>query len=255
MYHNNVQNVIIRCALGSSSESEILQPKSNVATITTNTTNTTTLSYFPHMPGESSRHYSEQVMRLDEIKKAFSAFVSSSKFTSEIGIEEDTTADQDCNELRGMIDTLENSYADAIPVVCPLRTLSSVLSDECTLSFIVDGNMAVDGGRVDIDLLKIDVEGSELLVLQGLDDLCWSRIRQLVAEVYDIDGRLRAFTDLLSARGFDLINTESSSVEVAGICDNGGDLTGDLSMSKYIRFTPPESKLFFVYASKRRWRY
>lgn len=39
-----------------------------------------------------------------------------------------------------------------------------------------------------IDLLKIDVEGSELAVLRGLDAAGWATVRQLVAEVHDVGG-------------------------------------------------------------------
>jgi FkbM family methyltransferase len=36
-----------------------------------------------------------------------------------------------------------------------------------------------------IDLLKVDVEGEELAVLQGLDEEGWQRVQQVVAEVHD----------------------------------------------------------------------
>jgi hypothetical protein len=40
-----------------------------------------------------------------------------------------------------------------------------------------------DGSR--IDLLKVDVEGEELAVLQGLDTAGWQRVQQVVVEVHD----------------------------------------------------------------------
>ncbi|KAF6264767.1 S-adenosyl-L-methionine-dependent methyltransferase [Scenedesmus sp. NREL 46B-D3] len=40
-----------------------------------------------------------------------------------------------------------------------------------------------DGGR--IDLLKVDVEGEEWAVLQGLDEAGWQRVQQVVVEVHD----------------------------------------------------------------------
>jgi FkbM family methyltransferase len=74
----------------------------------------------------------------------------------------------------------------ALEFECELRTVSSVLRDE-------------DIERV--DLLKIDVEGAEEDVLLGVDDEDWPRIRQVVAEVHDRDGRLERVTNILDRQG------------------------------------------------------
>jgi hypothetical protein len=190
------------------------------------------------MPGESSRHLSEQASRLQAVKEAFSKFISNAELRgdNEQGMDDEESSVAD---LKDMIKSLEDSYSSCIPVVCPLRSLSSVLT-ECESFINCDGSSMHVDKEMDIDLIKIDVEGSELLVLQGLDDKWWRRIRQLVAEVYDIDGRLSAVIDLLKARGFGLINVEASSVEMSATAGGGS----------YLRFTPPESRLFFVYATK-----
>ncbi len=52
-----------------------------------------------------------------------------------------------------------------------------------------------------IDLLKVDVEGAELEVLQGIDEQHWPLVRQALLEVQDLDGRLNTVTELLRARG------------------------------------------------------
>ncbi|GGO97755.1 FkbM family methyltransferase [Wenjunlia tyrosinilytica] len=62
-----------------------------------------------------------------------------------------------------------------------------------------------------IDLLKIDVEGAELEVMEGLDADDWHRVEQTVIEVQDLDGRLEAVTGILDAQGF------SVSVERAAL--------------------------------------
>ncbi|WP_157963902.1 non-ribosomal peptide synthetase [Actinocorallia populi] len=53
-----------------------------------------------------------------------------------------------------------------------------------------------------IDLLKIDVEKSELEVLAGIDDDDFQRIDQIVVEVHDRDGRLDHATGLLRRHGY-----------------------------------------------------
>jgi FkbM family methyltransferase len=57
-------------------------------------------------------------------------------------------------------------------------------------------------GETTIDLLKIDVEGAEEDVLAGIDDADWPRVRQLVIEVHDVDGRLDRLARKLLARGY-----------------------------------------------------
>ncbi|MDP9792490.1 FkbH-like protein/FkbM family methyltransferase [Catenuloplanes nepalensis] len=52
-----------------------------------------------------------------------------------------------------------------------------------------------------IGLLKIDVERAEEDVLAGIDEQHWPMIRQVVAEVHDIGGRLARITALLQQRG------------------------------------------------------
>jgi FkbM family methyltransferase len=54
---------------------------------------------------------------------------------------------------------------------------------------------------IEIGLLKVDVERAELDVLRGIADADWPRIRAVVAEVHDKDGRLDEFCELLRLRG------------------------------------------------------
>jgi FkbM family methyltransferase len=62
---------------------------------------------------------------------------------------------------------------------------------------------AMDEARVDrVDLLKVDVEGAEEAVLAGIDDRTWGRIRQLVIEVHDINGRLDRLRTMLEGHGY-----------------------------------------------------
>jgi FkbM family methyltransferase len=78
---------------------------------------------------------------------------------------------------------------------CAVRTISSVLDDEYPEVVL-------------IDLLKIDAEGSELLILQGISKAHVKLIRQIVIEVHDVDGRLTKVVDYLTISGFEC-STES----------------------------------------------
>lgn len=52
-----------------------------------------------------------------------------------------------------------------------------------------------------VDLLKIDVEGAELDVLLGLDAETWPRVRQVVMETHNRDGRQDKIARLLAENG------------------------------------------------------
>ncbi|HVI72276.1 MAG TPA: FkbM family methyltransferase, partial [Pyrinomonadaceae bacterium] len=70
-----------------------------------------------------------------------------------------------------------------------LRTLSDVIQEY---------------GVERIDLLKINVEKSEADVLEGIQEHDWKKIRQVVLELHDVDGRLDQVTRLLEHHGFHL---------------------------------------------------
>lgn len=55
-----------------------------------------------------------------------------------------------------------------------------------------------------IDLLKIDVEKSELDVLNGIKN-CWNKIKQIVIEVHNINNNLKTITELLKSKKFEVI--------------------------------------------------
>jgi hypothetical protein len=70
---------------------------------------------------------------------------------------------------------------------CRMRSLSEV---------ILEHNVAR------IDMLKIDVEGSECEVIMGLESVLWPRIRQAVVEVHDMAGRVDDVARLFRDHGF-----------------------------------------------------
>lgn len=73
---------------------------------------------------------------------------------------------------------------------CELTTISAVLREH-----------GIDA----VDLVKIDVEGAEWEVLEGIDAQDWAGIRQFAVEVHDIDGRVARMRALLEGKGFHVV--------------------------------------------------
>ena len=78
-------------------------------------------------------------------------------------------------------------------VTCQLKTISQVVREQ---------------NIQQIDLLKIDVEKSELDVLLGIDNRDWGKVKQIVIEAHDIDNRIDRIKTLLSERDFKKIIVE-----------------------------------------------
>jgi FkbM family methyltransferase len=85
---------------------------------------------------------------------------------------------------------------------CQLKTLSEVMREN---------NLEA------IDLLKIDVEKSELDVLMGIQHSDWKKIRQIVLEVHDLEGRLEQITSLLKEHGFNVTVDQDALLANTGL--------------------------------------
>lgn len=72
-------------------------------------------------------------------------------------------------------------------ITCSLRTISDIIREN-------------DLRRIDV--MKIDVEGSELDVIQGIEEADWPKIRQFIIEVHDFDNRVDKLVNLFNRRGF-----------------------------------------------------
>ncbi len=88
---------------------------------------------------------------------------------------------------------VKNSFKKVEEINCELRTVSDILKEY---------NIA------QIDLLKVDVEKSELAVLQGISEQDWPKIKQTVMEIHDLDGRLETIKKLLIKHGLTKITIE-----------------------------------------------
>ena len=92
-------------------------------------------------------------------------------------------------EEPALLDELLQDRLVAETVHCPMTTISDVMRER---------------GIGVIDLLKVDVEKSELGVLEGIDRADWPKIRQVIVEVHDEHGRLAAVRSVLERAGFQL---------------------------------------------------
>jgi FkbM family methyltransferase len=89
---------------------------------------------------------------------------------------------------------LRSAFAHALEFPCVLRRLETLADEQ---------------GLDRIDLLKVDVEGAELELLEGIGEARWRSVRQLAMEVAPANkGRLTALCDVLRARGFTRVTLE-----------------------------------------------
>ena len=103
---------------------------------------------------------------------------------------------------RELLDELLDERLQSERVSCQVRTVSEVMEAE---------------GVDRIDLLKVDVEKGELEVLAGIDDEDWPKIRQVVVEVHDIEGRRESVRRRLEERGFEVGEEQDESMLSTGL--------------------------------------
>lgn len=131
------------------------------------------ITYYPESPGMSSFSPNAQ-----EEQKVLTAILQNSR---------------DCGDelaeaalLQGGADFIAHRLRSETFNV-PLKTISQLMREQ-----------TIDR----VDLLKIDVQKLEMDVLQGIDSDDWGRIRQIVAEVHDVDDRVRRVRTILNGHGF-----------------------------------------------------
>ncbi|MEC4817443.1 MAG: FkbM family methyltransferase [Scytonema sp. PMC 1069.18] len=82
-------------------------------------------------------------------------------------------------------------------VKCQVKTLSDIIKEHNVQQ---------------IDLLKIDVEKSELEVFLGIEEQDWLKIKQVVVEVHDLDNRVEKIMGLLNKHGLNKITVEQEPI-------------------------------------------
>ncbi len=94
----------------------------------------------------------------------------------------------DTNELvADEIDSLLEAKLESKRITVKTKTISQVIREE---------------NIEKIDLLKVDVENSEHLVINGLADEDWEKISSIIIEIHDVDGRLASIKQTLEDKGF-----------------------------------------------------
>jgi FkbM family methyltransferase len=130
------------------------------------------LTFYPHTSGMSSFYPNEQ-----EEREALRTLIHNEMARGKEGVEDLLQYEDELLAERFRRETL----------TCRLRTLSEVIREE---------------GVTRIDLLKIDVEKSEIDVLAGLDEDDWPKLQQAVLEVHDLGDRLKEVNALFRSHGF-----------------------------------------------------
>jgi FkbM family methyltransferase len=100
------------------------------------------------------------------------------------------------------------------------RIRRSYRSDQLWCRFVPLSKFLDESEVEQIDLLKIDVEGGEWEVLCGIRIDDWPRIRQVVMEAHDVDGRVNQIAGLLRERGFGEVVVEQPDFARAHRLDN-----------------------------------
>lgn len=89
---------------------------------------------------------------------------------------------------RVVLRSLINRMTNVVPVICEVMTFEKFIKDN----------------KINhIDLLKIDVEGAELDIIEGITNDNWAIIDKVIIEVHDINGRFKIIEDKLNEQGFD----------------------------------------------------
>ena len=91
---------------------------------------------------------------------------------------------------------LETAF-QAEQVTCQLRTVSEIIREHNVRQ---------------IDLLKVDVEKSELDVLLGVEPQDWRKIKQVFVEVHDLNCRVEKIISLLKKHGLSKITVEQEPI-------------------------------------------
>jgi 31-O-methyltransferase len=69
-------------------------------------------------------------------------------------------------------------------------------------------------GDLDIDLVKVDVEGAEIDLLEGMSDALWKRVARIVVETQNLNDNVERVRRLLTSKGFLRVVCVAEELEV-----------------------------------------
>jgi FkbM family methyltransferase len=150
-------------------------------------------------------------------------------------------------ELAGLTegaDELLEERFEAKSFTAQLRTLSDLIDEQ---------------GVERIDLLKVNVEKSELQVLSGLREEHWGLIRQMVVEI-DVKENVEPITELVRSHGFELVVDQDVLLSGTQLCylyairpSEKGRLVPQREPNAHLRTLPVLPEPFLTQAELARW--
>lgn len=148
-----------------------------------NQAKTATFTFYPKSSGMSS-FYAD----VKEEKEVLRAIMLNQLRQGVIGMEQ---------VMQYADDLLDNRFQSET-YVCQLRTLSDMI-----------GKHHIER----IDLLKIDVQKSEWDIIIGIQEEDWTKIKQIVVEVHDTEGRLNQIVSLLHQHDYQVVVEQDDMYE------------------------------------------
>lgn len=140
-----------------------------------------TFHYYPEMAGMSGRFADKET-----ILQAVEQYIAHDK------------ADTDNEVMKSFYENMDGQSKEIEQYLSSLYASAEVEVQLTTVSAIIDELQLTA-----IDLLKLDVEKSECLVLEGIRDEHWALIHQLAVEI-DGDANLAFIDTLLKSKGYDI---------------------------------------------------
>jgi FkbM family methyltransferase len=134
---------------------------------------TVPFTFYPKLPGLAGRFAEDtscQALIRVIIEQSVQAWIQA-----------DPSRKDDPHLLQEITTSLENEYLHRETHHCPLKTLSQVIQEEQI---------------VQIDLLKVDVESSEIDVLLGIEEHDWPKIQQIILEAHSDELREKSLAIL-----------------------------------------------------------
>ncbi len=140
--------------------------------------------FYPNNSVLSGKHHD-----IDEDKQIVKVYLRNTYRGEEAGTDEE-------------IGHLVDERMQALECTCKLRRLSDFITEQ---------------GITSVNLLKVDVEKSELEVLMGIDARHWRMIDQVILEVHDRGDILGRLESLLRGKGFEVYTEEEERLAASGL--------------------------------------